>query len=65
MLSDKENIILDFTSERRCFPIPSEHQETNPTIFDIAMLGKIPELGNHKPEEQDKDGWTVATILLF
>ena len=35
------------------------------TIFDKAYFGIIPELGDHKPEEQDEDGWTVAMILAL
>lgn len=31
--------------------------------FELASFGEIPELGDHKPEEQDENGWTVAMVL--
>lgn len=34
-------------------------------IFDLACFGIIPEIGDHKPSEQNEDGWTVAMILSF
>lgn len=34
-------------------------------IFDLACFGIIPEIGDHKPNEQNKDGWTVAMILAY
>lgn len=34
-------------------------------IFDLACFGIIPEIGDHKPDEQNKDGWTVAMILAY
>ena len=30
---------------------------------DWAAVGVIPELGDHKPEEKDENGWTVAMVL--
>lgn len=35
------------------------------TIFDRACFGEIPELGNHKPDERNEDGYTVAMILAL
>ena len=32
-------------------------------IFDQACFGIIPKLDEHKPEEQDEDGFTIAMIL--
>ena len=31
--------------------------------IDWAGVGKIPDLKDHKPEEVDENGWTVAMIL--
>ena len=31
--------------------------------FELASFGEIPELGDHKPEETDECGWTVAMTL--
>ena len=34
-------------------------------IFDLACFGIIPEIGDHKPSEQNEDGWTVVMILAY
>lgn len=33
------------------------------TIFDKACFGIIDDISNHKPEEKDHDGKTLAMIL--
>ena len=35
------------------------------TIFDQACFGIIPKLDNHKSDEVNKDGLTVAMILAM
>ena len=32
-------------------------------VFDLACFDIVPEINNHKPEEQNEDGFTVAMIL--
>ena len=33
------------------------------TIFDRACYGEIPDIAEHKSDEQNEDGWTIAMIL--
>ena len=35
------------------------------SIFDKAYFDIIPDITNHKPDEQDKYGFTVAMLLLL
>ena len=48
---------------KNMLPVPHHWNNDDMTIFDRACYGVIPELGNHKPDERNEDGQTIAMIL--
>lgn len=44
-------------------PIPYHYNPKEMTVFDKACFGIIPDIGDHKSNERDTNGWSVAMIL--
>ena len=49
-----------------CMPYPLHWEnDEDLTIFDQAYFGIIPDITEHKPEERDHQGRTVAMLLAL
>ena len=61
-MKDKSGNSIRYFSKEALLPIPKHWCDNEITIFDRACFGETIELGNHKPDETNEDGYTVAML---